>query len=355
MAPADAGLAVAFRDAMTAVDGGHATVAAATLAAALRDVVLDVSAPDPDVSDAARLYAALLAVLDDPGGALPYSSYAHSVLVGASPTSARGLLAGVVHAYVLRVTDQVWPAAALWRDVVRRFVIAFGPDDRATLAGHADVAVALYEAGQCLTARQVLHQSCAAYRRGHPVDAVAIRMMARLASMTRACGGEVAAQRYADDAERLHAEHVPSDAALLDVVRDSRTVERHVCGQPSNPHHAGVSDLFVDLFAERPDLGEDADPAEDAGPADAPAENVGPADAPVEPAPNLPPLSDVAPTIRRLPVTNAGAGDPDAHDLAAPDRQPATMPPRATFGRVRRLSTGRDARPSTSGDSHPDH
>lgn len=125
------GVADAVREAQAHFDASDLPAALAALRAALATVTLDAESPDPDIADAARLYAGVLTSLGESYSALPYSTYAHHAAQALDkPTSTRALQADLIHAFVLRATGQMTGAVALYRDVVRRLATRFGPAGR---------------------------------------------------------------------------------------------------------------------------------------------------------------------------------------------------------------------------------
>src|ERR1051326_8104747 len=154
------GVPGAVRVAQSYIDAGDLAEALVALRTALLGVTLEPREPDPDLADAARLYAGVLASLGEPHSATPFSAYAHQAAkVMDEPTSSRALQADLIHSFVLRVTGQMAEAVALYRDVVQRLGLRFGPEGRPALASQADLAVALHAAGECTEARQTLHRT----------------------------------------------------------------------------------------------------------------------------------------------------------------------------------------------------
>jgi hypothetical protein len=129
---------------------------------------------------------------------------------------------------VLRATGDPAAAVAVGRDLARALIARFGATDRRTLAAHADLAVTLYAAGECLSARQILHRTGEVFRQTYgPDDPLGVRMSDRFAALTRACS--------ASDVEG--------------VARAGEIVAEHVCGRPDRTLSVPTADLFLDLFA----------------------------------------------------------------------------------------------------------
>src|SRR5215467_4756382 len=158
-------VAGAVREAEGYIDSGDLPEALLVLRPVLSAVTLDPQAPDADVADAARLAAGVLTSLGEWYSALPYSTYAHQATAALEkPTAMRALQADLIHAFVLRATTQICDAVDLYRQLAARLADRFGPAGRATLAGQADLAVALHAAGCCAEAGKVLHRAHFAHR-----------------------------------------------------------------------------------------------------------------------------------------------------------------------------------------------
>jgi hypothetical protein len=225
-------IAAATNAATTAIRDGDLASARATLRGVLGDEVpvpATPSAPlDVDISEAAYLYATVLAASGCARDGLGYSTRAYETAChDAQPGSDQRLRAAATHAYLLRVTGDPAAAVPVGRDLARQLIARFGATDRRTLAAHGDLAVALHAAGDCLTGRQILHRTGELVRSTYgPDDPLGIRMRDRLADLTREC-------RATDVVG------VSSDDAVAD----------HTCGQPAATASISIADLFGDLFA----------------------------------------------------------------------------------------------------------
>jgi hypothetical protein len=245
------GVAGAVREAQAHIDAGDLPAALLALRPALAMVTLNVDSPDPDVADAARLYAGVLTSLGESYSALPYSTYAHRAAQALDdPTASHSLQADLIHAFVLRATAQMSDAVALYRDVAHRLATRFGPAGRPAIAGRADLAVALHAAGGCEEARKMLHATCLAHREAFgSADPQGIRMLSRLGVITRDCGGFEQAHQYFDAAKALCAEHLPAADPLVRRVTAAARASSdpgHMCGEPATSQHGlDVRDLFV--------------------------------------------------------------------------------------------------------------
>ena len=119
--------------------------------------------------------------------------------------------AATLAASLYRVGDL--PAAErLYRDVVTRLSSVDGPGSPRALAARADLATVLHATGQCRAARAELAGALAAQQAGYGVgEPAGIRMLARLAAMSRDCGDEAAAERHFARAAALAAAYLPAD------------------------------------------------------------------------------------------------------------------------------------------------
>jgi hypothetical protein len=333
-------VAWAVRHAQASIDQGALRRALATLRGALAGADLDPRRPDPDLADASRLYAGVLAALGETYSAAPYSAYAHAAARALfAPTDARTLYADATHAFVLRVTGEPALAAGLHRDLVARMASHFGAAARPVLAAQADLAVALHAAGECLDARQTLHRTYFTFRDTYGTgDPDGIRILARLGAMTRDCGGFEKAHQYFDRAKALCSRHLAAGDPLarqITALARAGIDESHVCGEPVDGNDP----------AERP-----TGPPTGRGRSRS-RMRVPPRSNTVPDVPMLPgePVVSWAPAVRRDiagPVRSAprrGKLPPvvPVHAVAPPDAPtagstPAPVPPPATFGRMGR-------------------
>ncbi len=248
------GIAEAVRDAHKHIDAGELPQALSVLRPALATVRLDPERPDPDIADAARLYAAVQTSLHESYSALLFSGYAQrAAQLLDKPTSLRALQAGLVHAFVLRATGQLDGAVALQRDVVTRLVERFGPGGRPALAGWADLAVTLHAAGLCEEATKLLHRTYVSHRETFGTeDPQGIKILTRLGVMIRDCGGFERAHQCFDEAKALCARHLtPTDPLTRKVTATARANSdpHHTCGEPASAQPGlDVADLFVSAF-----------------------------------------------------------------------------------------------------------
>src|ERR1051326_7981333 len=179
----------------------------------------------------------------------------------------RALQADLVHAFVLRATSQICDAVELYRQLAVRLADRFGPEGRATLAGQADLAVALHAAGCCAEAVKVLHRAYAVHREAFGAeDPQGIQMLTKLGVMNLDCGEFERAHQYFDLAKGLCAQPLaPHDPLVRQVIAAARasgdTV--HTCGQPARSQPGlDVRDLFMssvdldvrDVVGSAPDL-----------------------------------------------------------------------------------------------------
>lgn len=265
-----AAVAGAVREARARIDAGDLPAALLALRPILATVTLRAEAPDPDVAEAARLYAGVLTSLGESYSALPYSTYAHRAARAIDdPTTPLSLMADLIHAFVLRATAQMTEAVALYRDVVQRLATRCGPAARPTLAGQADLAITLHAAGICEEARKTLHRTYLAHREAFgPADSQGIQMLARLGALTLDCGDFEQAHQYFDQAKAACSEHLPAaDPLARQVTSAARagTNPSHVCGNAATSQHGlDVRDLFAsalamdarDLVVSTPDVNE---------------------------------------------------------------------------------------------------
>jgi hypothetical protein len=169
------------------------------------------------------------------------------------PMDDRRLSADIVVAYLVRATGAPGSAVPNYRDLARRLAARFGPTNRRTLAAHADLALVLHEAGQCLTGRQILHRTRESYRVSYrPGDDADGRMLADLAALSRACGDHQRARDYVDIAQRLGDELPSVDTSLLRRVALAASAVgtvAHRCGAAGAMRIGSAADLHLGVFA----------------------------------------------------------------------------------------------------------
>jgi hypothetical protein len=199
------------------VTAGELARARAVLEDGLAEAEFDGSTVPPDLAEAASLYARVLLACGEPEPAREWAAYAHGAaerLHGADDERTvrdQATLAAALY----RVGDL--PAAEqLYREVVTRLSAQVGAGSPNTLAARADLATVLHATGQCRAARAELAGALAAHQAGYGVQEPAgIRMLARLAAMSRDCGDEEAAERHFSRARALAETYLPADHPVL--------------------------------------------------------------------------------------------------------------------------------------------
>jgi hypothetical protein len=195
------------------VSAGDLARARTELEDGLAATEFDGSTVPPDLAEAASLYARLLLASGQPAEAHEWAAYAHGAaqrLYGAADE--RTVRDAATLAAALSRVGELPAAERLYRDVVARLAERDGPGSPQALAARADLATVLHATGQCRAARSELAGALAAHQAGYGVDEPAgIRMLARLAAMSRDCGDEGAAERHFARARTLAETYLPAD------------------------------------------------------------------------------------------------------------------------------------------------
>lgn len=214
------------------VAAGELVRARAVLEDGLAETEFDGTTVPPDLAEAASLYARVLLACGETEAARDWATYAHGAaerLHGAADQRT------VRDAATLAATQyrigELPAAERLYRDVVAQLSAQDGPGAPQTLAARADLATVLHATGQCRAARSELAGALAAHQAGYGLQEPAgIRMLARLAAMSRDCGDEAAAQRHFARARALAETYLPAEHPVAGQVAA-------LAAAPANPAH----------------------------------------------------------------------------------------------------------------------
>jgi hypothetical protein len=194
------------------VDAGDLARARTELEDGLAESEFDGSTVPPELAEAASLYARLLLTGGQTEEAREWAAYAYGAaerLYGAADQ--RAVRDAATLAAALSRVGELPTAERLYRDVVARLSERDGPGSPQALAARADLATVLHATGQCRAARSELAGALAAHQAGYGVhEAAGIRMLARLAAMSRDCGDEAAARRHFARAGALAEAYLPA-------------------------------------------------------------------------------------------------------------------------------------------------
>ncbi|HYN97942.1 MAG TPA: hypothetical protein VES42_29215, partial [Pilimelia sp.] len=169
--------------------------ARAALEEGLGGAALDADDLTAEAAEAASLYARVLLATGELQPARAWATYAHAAahrLHG--PADSRTVRDAATLAAVLHRVGELAAAEELYREVIARLSAFDGPGSPRALAARADRATVLHAAGRCRDGRGELAGALAAHQAGYGLaEPAGIRMLARLAGMTRDCGDEAAA------------------------------------------------------------------------------------------------------------------------------------------------------------------
>lgn len=218
---------------------GSLEAALAALDRILSTVDPEGTCPSDDVAGVASVYAGMLVAHGRLDAAVLWARCAHRSLTAYREFwTPHAMRAAAIIAHVAARGGDHAQAASCYAELLGRMRAWYGPSHRETLACQADLAVAMHAAvtaqgvGDCREARRLLGEAYADHRASSGPDRAALRMLTRLAVMTRECGDfDVAHRQFreARDLARIYLDRAdPLAVAITRAARDGRTT-RHVC------------------------------------------------------------------------------------------------------------------------------